>query len=383
MVRDYQEEQSPVPDRELQRKLCECEDGVQESPEKHTNHPMSHMLGWKKYTFEKKDESSEWELTQSNAEANEDDEYEDDAKPQNIVVFLIPEWVALEKLPETAFFTAGIMGAQTSSWFQEGAEKMIVADRLAYGAACDDWTDIDDCRIGKHQNHAALVFVGNFQSSVNHINPEGHDVWHMKELAGNVFRHMDSKYYTHVTVVICRDYDPEVLKELACSWNAKGSHVTYVMPQFNCAADTMLQSDEPHHLGTGDVKVVGSDTKIIAWIKEKDKRKAPVTWEDTVEDPRFMNALKERMRDSAFVCAFPAEEDEARLDELGPLDEVDEIQDGQEVQEHSGQQPRQEMTADELEEAYDLEKQMLEELPLPNMPKSEAERREQSLGKRE
>ena len=86
----------------------------------------------------------------------------------------------------------------------------------------------------------------------------------------------------------------------------------------------------------------------------------------------FQLALEKQLdQQTCIEHAFPAEDEAERIDELGVLDDP-EVED----------QPReqQEMASPtEVERVFDQEGEMLEEIPLPNLPKDERERREQWL----
>lgn len=67
--------------------------------------------------------------------------------------------------------------------------------------------------------------------------------------------------------------------------------------------------------------------------------------------------------------AFPAEDEAERVDELGALD----------VERQQERQSQDLASPTEVERMFDQEGEMLEEIPLPNLPKDKRERREQWL----
>ena len=86
----------------------------------------------------------------------------------------------------------------------------------------------------------------------------------------------------------------------------------------------------------------------------------------------FQLALEKQLdQQTCIEHAFPAEDEAERIDELGVLDDP-------EVEDQPLEQ--QEMASPtEVERVFDQEGEMLEEIPLPNLPKDERERREQWL----
>ena len=87
----------------------------------------------------------------------------------------------------------------------------------------------------------------------------------------------------------------------------------------------------------------------------------------------MLEGVSENIRhEDVYEVAFPAEASETRLEDLGTLDRPDDREDGEEEELPPS-------TLKEVEQAFDQEKEMLESLPLPNLPKDEASRREQWL----
>ena len=100
------------------------------------------------------------------------------------------------------------------------------------------------------------------------------------------------------------------------------------------------------------------------------------SYDDVARDPGIAAKLEEVFEkicnEDVYEVAFPAEASETRLEDLGTLDRPDDREDVEEEELPPS-------TLKEVEQAFDQEKEMLESLPLPNLPKDEASRREQWL----
>ena len=87
---------------------------------------------------------------------------------------------------------------------------------------------------------------------------------------------------------------------------------------------------------------------------------------------KFEEISENICNEDVYKVAFPAEAEETRLEDLGSLDHPDDPEEG-------GEENELPPTMKEVEEAFDQEEEMLESLPLPNLPKDETSRREQWL----
>ena len=104
----------------------------------------------------------------------------------------------------------------------------------------------------------------------------------------------------------------------------------------------------------------------------KDRYHAPMTARDALNDLGFQLALEKQLdHQTCIEHGLPAEDEAERIDELGKLDDP-----GVEEQ---PQDRREVASPTEVEKMFDQEGEMLDEIPLPNLPKDERERGEQWL----
>ena len=115
---------------------------------------------------------------------------------------------------------------------------------------------------------------------------------------------------------------------------------------------------------------------LYKWARQKDKFQAPRSYDDVARDPDIAAKLEEISKnicnEDVYEVAFPGETSETRLEDLGTVDHPDDPEEG-------GEESELPPTMKEVEEAFDQEEEMLESLPLPNLPKDETSRREQWL----
>ena len=95
---------------------------------------------------------------------------------------------------------------------------------------------------------------------------------------------------------------------------------------------------------------------------------------DALTDVGCQLALERQLdKQTCIEHAFPAEDEAERIEELGTLDMPEEAED--QIERSTEQEAR----PHEVETMFDQEGEMFDEIPLPNLPKSEHERREQWL----
>ncbi len=138
--------------------------------------------------------------------------------------------------------------------------------------------------------------------------------------------------------------------------------------------------DAPVWHGPGDITLYFDDKNSFDmfkdWASRKVRFKTHMTWEDAGNDPGFTKVLEQQKIKANVATAFSSEAEEEVLDRVGPLDLPEEVGEDEPLRnqgEADGSRPR---TTEEMDSIFEQEEEMLESIPLPNMPKSEKERRE-------
>ena len=117
--------------------------------------------------------------------------------------------------------------------------------------------------------------------------------------------------------------------------------------------------------GPGDISIwskqLATFHPICQWASGKDKLNAPKTAKDISKDDtvnEVFNQVSQSVSDKPLMQrAYPAESHEAEREEAGTIDFADE--------DESGDVPAVASDVKKLEKAFDEEKEMLEQLPLP------------------
>jgi len=166
--------------------------------------------------------------------------------------------------------------------------------------------------------------------------------------------------------------DEERMNEVIFTLHTKGGSLTVVTQQFGFQ-DTVLRTvGLDVWNGPGDINIYGNAEWLSEWASRKDRYHAPMTARDAMDDLEFQLALEKQLdQQTCIEHAFPAEDEAERIDELGVLDDP-EVED-------QPREPQEMASPTEVEKMFDQEGEMLDEIPLPNLPKDERERREQGL----
>ena len=196
---------------------------------------------------------------------------------------------------------------------------------------------------------------------------------HDEKTTKGLLSNLEKQYYPMATVVKRPGFDADLAADVVQRLESKGGWNNYITAQWGDENTILECYGLQRWNGPGDVTIFGSGDlePLKNWANRKDKFHAPRTVHDACGSPEFQLALEEMFHNTVTFChAFPAEDEEERLDELGALDLPDEAEDEETTH-------RQMRSQEEAERIFDQEEQMLEEIPLPNLPRDEKERREQ------
>ena len=371
---------------------------------------------WRKFSVMLPSIDEPWEECEKDAQAHDIEEFDDDKKPLLFMACLItkscilsPEDVEEEEerteesrtreynsLGEvknaSAFYATSTMNAVSANLCNEGICQMFVENDLIRSSFTGDGKTAErymalaaaagtgeltgrKCKTWTHSNKSnlgVLICLGCKTS----LAPAGHEVMNDLESPGKMLKKLDAEYYPQATVILGEQVDEERMKEVIITLNTKGGSLTVVTPQFGFQ-DTVLRTvglDVWH--GPGDINIYGNAEWLNEWASRKDRYHAPMTAVDALNDLGFQMALEKQLdQQTCIEHAFPAEDEAERVEELGTLDDPEFEEQPQEVQ-----QVQQEMPGPtDVEKMFDEEGEMLDEIPLPNLPKDERERREQWL----
>lgn len=198
---------------------------------------------------------------------------------------------------------------------------------------------------------------------------------HMKSLECKM-----TKEENNLLLVAGKDCREQRINDIAQMSNSTSNHSCYITPQFGNNSGMLDVLELTRWNGPGDITIWSKDSHLFEplykWARQKDKFQAPRSYDDVARDPDIAAKLEEISEnicnEDVYEVAFPAEAEETRLEDLGTLDHPDDPEEG-------GEENELPPTMKEVEEAFDQEEEMLESLPLPNLPKDETSRREQWL----
>ena len=188
--------------------------------------------------------------------------------------------------------------------------------------------------------------------------------------------HLDKNYYEHVVVVKDLGFDQDKMNDVVETVEGRKCSSIYITAQFGEDFSILKSYDIPRWNGPGDISIYSSGEiePVKNWASRRGKYRTPRTVNEASQCPDFQVALEKMFHSTVAFChAFPAEAEQERVDELGPLD-VPEDGDGDDEPSRAMREMRGQVEAEEL---FDKEEQMLEEIPLPNLPTNEQERREE------
>ena len=231
-----------------------------------------------------------------------------------------------------------------------------------------------------------VVFVGKVQGVQFASNPEG------PYFNGNVFKVKDDhgleklqakmmRERTNLIGVISRDAteeDKKRFEELCLTTEGTTEHACFITPQFNFESSALELGEKTRWNGPGDVSIWTDEHEMFSplqeWASRRNKFHTPKTSDDMSSDPGVAQTLhdvsQKIMDQSMMEVAYPAESQQSRIEEIGTLDFPEEDDSGE---------PEEATNVADLERAFDEEEQMLDEIPLPDIPAGEASRRQQWL----
>ena len=189
-----------------------------------------------------------------------------------------------------------------------------------------------------------------------------------------------TKEENNLLLVAGKDCKEQWINDIAQMSSSTSNHSCYITPQFGNNPGMLDVLELTRCNGPGDITIWSKDSHLFEplykWARQKDKFQAPRSYDDVARDPDIAAKLEEISEnicnEDVYEVAFPAEAEETRLEDLGTLDHPDDPEEG-------GEENELPPTMKEVEEVFDQEEEMLESLPLPNLPKDETSRREQWL----
>ena len=367
--------------------------------------PVS-LQHWKKWTWTYELEKEAWSLQENDTEATSETLYEEDS-PNLAVIFLLDPQAVRQGSAFMATSTS-VMGASSRGLFEDGVLRVEASDRMMAACLTSDTSRVqyDGALLQGLEEHVVkrkqeeglsnkgltglskvglVLFLGSmfcFQP-VDALVPEGLDVQHVASMDDlPKFEKWHFAKFHPSSVVICSTGGERLLNEVAHTLELKGGNTVYITPQWGWDHETCALKlyDTPVWHGPGDITLRGDDNESLEmfkdWASRKVRFKTPMTWEDAGNDPGFMKVLEQQKMEANVAAAFPAEAEEDELDMIGSLDLPE---NGGEDEPPVGQaedEERRPRTVEEMEGIFEQEEEMLESIPLPNMPKDEKERRE-------
>ena len=354
--------------------------------------------GWKKYTLILQDVDGTWECSEVCEDQDYEEEFtEESPSPHLLTTVLVPPWIIEEEMSLEAsrgkgysYYSTGTMNAHERGNFYKGLDDMYRqddlikerftqndsrADRAYMGWTGDDGHGPKGKVPGRRLNLALLLLLLGFTCP---LTPTGHkviDVTDEKTFKG-MMNHLDKNYYEHVVVVKDLGFDQDKMNDVVETVEGRKCSSIYITAQFGEDFSILKSYDIPRWNGPGDISIhsSGEIEPVKNWASRRGKYRTPRTVNEASQCPDFQVALEEMFHSTVTFChAFPAEAEQERVDELGPLD-VPEDGDGDDEPSQAMREMRGQVEAEEL---FDKEEQMLEEIPLPNLPTNEQERREE------
>ena len=371
---------------------------------RHTRMPvMSYLKHAKRFSFIKKEGEDQWTVLESNASADMETNFEEEEKVKLCLVFLVPE-NSIGETESTSFYAN--FGSFTNDRENGGMYLDQSAAQYYMAAATTGFTGVTNkehtpnAHVGDSWNVAKsrltptllklctllVVFVGKVQGVQFASNPEG------PNFKGNIFKVKDDhgleklqakmmRERTNLIGVISRDAteeDKKRFEELCLTTEGTTEHACFITPQFNFESSALELGEKTRWNGPGDVSIWTDEHEMFSplqqWASRKNKFHTPKTSDDMSSDPGVAQTLhdvsQKIMDQSMMEVAYPAESQQSRIEEIGTLDFPEEDDSGE---------PEEATNVADLERAFDEEEQMLDEIPLPDIPAGEASRRQQWL----
>ena len=362
---------------------------------------------WKKWSFAFSEGDKDWQLEEEGENVTNELMFEDETPPDYVVIFTLDPQAVKESHVFMAASTS-TMSAISRGLFEDGAMRVEKRDRLMTACLTNDTSDgqyesellqgLEEHVVKRKQEEGLskkgltglskvglVLFLGSMFSfqPVDALIPEGLDVQHVAGMDNlPKFEKWHFAKFHPMSVVICSTGSEQLLNEVAHTLELKGGNTAYIIPQWGWDHDICVLKlyDTPVWHGPGDITLYGDDNESLGmfkdWASRKVRFKTPMTWEDAGNDPGFMKALEQLKMEANVAAAFPAEAEEEELEGVVPLDLPEAGgEDEPPIAREEGEEGRP-RTMEEMESIFEQEEEMLESIPLPNMPKDEKERRE-------
>ena len=385
------------PEFEIAIRLC-----VKKAP-RHTGFAISPDCRYtKKFSIQLKSVDDHWEIHEKAADPYDQEEFSDEEKPLLFLACLIPESSLETQRSESRVREYDSLGdvvegnrnlnAFYANTCNDGLCRMALEDDLLtsftgannIGKPAERYTALAAAagrgdltgRKSKSWNKNSMSKLGLLLclGCCMPVTPAGHEVLDDSMNFNKVMRKLDAEYYPQATVLVGGEADMEKVNEVVLTLSTKGGRMTVVTPQFGFN-DTVIRTVglEAWH-GPGDINLYGEIEMLREWASRKDRYHAPMSSADALTDAGFQLALEDQLNNQTCIeYAFPAEDEAERIEEIGTLDMPEEVEDQVERPIEREARPH------EVETMFDQEGEMLDEIPLPNLPRSEHERREQWL----
>ena len=380
-------------------------------------HPRNTMMNvppecpyWRKFSVMLPSVDEAWTACQRGSQAHDAEEFEEDKRPLLFLACLISgnclEEAEEEEVPECGrrgevertrqYNSMGdILNAFYADSCNSGVARMFVEDDLIRncftddsniagrymalaaaagtgdltGRKCKTWTKLNEKSLG------TLICLG----CKTALSPAGLAVMDDQKSPEKMMKKLDAEYYPQATVVVDEeaDSDSERMKEVIITLSTKGGSLTVVTPQFGFN-DTVLRTVglESWH-GPGDISIYGEATWLKEWASRRDISRT-YDVKRCREWPKISNGSWKAVepRDMHWTCisSWRWSWESGWVGSIGWSG-------------HSGsstiitrsQHDQDIASPTEVERMFDQEGEMLEEIPLPNLPMDERERREQRL----
>ena len=352
---------------------------------------MPECRSYRKWSYVQNEDGS-WQCIEANEPTDNETGFEEDEKPRCCQVFLVPPGILKEPgEPSTAMYASmGRTSADQQTLLLEGHAYSALQRGAYMGRVSEavkslkhlDKTGPNRPKVGTSIGKLLIVLLGQFSLSSAHCLSQspGSTFFHIK--SDKHFGNLESKLRrdeNNLLVVAGRNCKEHWINDIAQISDATSNHSCFITPQFGHNPSMLDVLDMTRWNGPGDITIWSRDSHLFEplyqWAGQKDKFHAPRSHDDVVRDPDIVARLEKISEnicnEDVYDVAFPAEASEIKLEDLGTLDQPDEPEEAGDEELPA--------TLKEVEEAFDQEEEMLESLPLPNLPKDEKSRREQWL----
>ena len=341
------------------------------------------IRGWRKYAFVKAKDKGSWDCIEKDISYDDEQEFEEN-EIDYAMVFLVPPECTEQRghMYYSLSTTAGPQNLLVEGGCKLDMQREVYMERAANACGFMSSSMKKLCLV-------TLVLLGQFHhahAAEFLVNPEGPsfngDIPQIRgHAADKQFEKLQRKIVKerpNVILVLSRhadQKDKEKFEEIILMKDSM-EHFAALTPQFDFRSEAMQLQDLTRRNGPGDISMHTTTAEIfepfVEWSSKKDKHHAPRSIDDIVRDPtvaQLMDRCHQNLLQAGVQqIAFPAEAQESAMEELGTIDVPDQ-DDGEPII----------PDVRELEQAFDEEEQMLDEIPLPALPTDEADRRQKWL----